>query len=157
MIELRKIKHSPSLSEETNAFTADIYLDGRKVGDARNQGTGGSNIVHWSDKDAERRYREWLKAQPQVDLGGGYLSALDEDLHISLLVEENLKLWERVKMSKRLIKKHESGHRFFIRASFKPGQYGYIGRANVASIKYDDIIAWFDPADPMKFVNLLIK
>ncbi len=31
VVTLQKVKHSPSLSEETNAFTADVCFDGVKV------------------------------------------------------------------------------------------------------------------------------
>ena len=40
-IEIKNIKISDHLSEETNAFTADIYVDGVKTGYARNDGRGG--------------------------------------------------------------------------------------------------------------------
>ena len=50
-IELRKISHSPSLSEETNAFTADLYVDGKKIGYVKNQGCGGSTDIHAYDKE----------------------------------------------------------------------------------------------------------
>lgn len=48
-IELKNIKHSPSLSEETEAFTADLYINSRHVGYAKNQGSGGS--TDYSAKD----------------------------------------------------------------------------------------------------------
>ena len=35
-IELRKLKIVESMSEETTAFTADIYVDGYKSGYAKN-------------------------------------------------------------------------------------------------------------------------
>lgn len=40
-IELKKIQHSPSLSEETEAFTANLYINGVNAGYAKNQGHGG--------------------------------------------------------------------------------------------------------------------
>lgn len=40
-IELKNIKHSPSLSEETEAFTANLYIDGVLAGSASNRGHGG--------------------------------------------------------------------------------------------------------------------
>lgn len=52
-ISLKSVKVSASLSEETVAFTATIYLDGPhksgrpvKVGEVRNSGTGGSHLIH---------------------------------------------------------------------------------------------------------------
>jgi hypothetical protein len=41
-IELKNIKHSPSLSEETEAFTANLYINGKHAGYAKNSGHGGS-------------------------------------------------------------------------------------------------------------------
>jgi len=40
-IELKQIKFSEALSEETNAFTANLYINGIKVGYCKNQGHGG--------------------------------------------------------------------------------------------------------------------
>lgn len=40
-IELKKIKYSPELSEETNAFTAQIWVNGIFCGTASNRGHGG--------------------------------------------------------------------------------------------------------------------
>ena len=45
-IELKNVKISESLSEETTAFTADIYVDGKKAGYARNDGRGGCTNYH---------------------------------------------------------------------------------------------------------------
>ena len=40
-IELKSIKFSEAMSEETNAFTANLYINGKKVGYCKNQGHGG--------------------------------------------------------------------------------------------------------------------
>jgi len=45
-VELRNIKHMPSLSEETECFSATIYVDGVKRGTASNRGTGGNTDIH---------------------------------------------------------------------------------------------------------------
>lgn len=45
-IELRNVRHSPSLSEDGYAFTADIWVDGVKAGTAANSGQGGATHVH---------------------------------------------------------------------------------------------------------------
>jgi hypothetical protein len=45
-IELKNVKISESLSEETTAFTADIFVDGKKAGYARNDGRGGCTEYH---------------------------------------------------------------------------------------------------------------
>jgi hypothetical protein len=45
-IKLKNIKHMPSLSEETECFSATIYIDGVKKGTASNRGHGGPNEIH---------------------------------------------------------------------------------------------------------------
>jgi hypothetical protein len=45
-LTLSRYKSYPRLSDETTAFNADLLLDGRKVGDAENQGQGGATFVH---------------------------------------------------------------------------------------------------------------
>ena len=69
-IELRKISFNARLSEETNAFVADIYLDGKKVGDARNSGHGGSTLI--SPRSLEIQLDEYAKTLPMIvtDLPG---------------------------------------------------------------------------------------
>jgi hypothetical protein len=61
--ELKKVKYSPSLSEETNAFTAEVWLDGKKVGYASNRGHGGNTDV---DLELPRRSEilDWVSKQP---------------------------------------------------------------------------------------------
>jgi hypothetical protein len=44
-IELRNVKHSAALSEETAHFLAEIWIDGEEAGTARNQGTGGATRI----------------------------------------------------------------------------------------------------------------
>lgn len=41
-IELKNIHHYPRMSEETEAFVADIFIDGQKIGYAKNEGHGGN-------------------------------------------------------------------------------------------------------------------
>ena len=50
-IQLKNVKIYAGLSQETVAFAASLYVDGKKVGEARNAGHGGSNDVDAHDKD----------------------------------------------------------------------------------------------------------
>jgi hypothetical protein len=49
-ITLKRFQHYPRMSEETNAFNADIVHDGVVVGSAENDGHGGCTFVHLNDK-----------------------------------------------------------------------------------------------------------
>jgi hypothetical protein len=45
-LTLRNIKHMESLSEETNCYTASLYLDGVKIAEVGNHGHGGCDFQH---------------------------------------------------------------------------------------------------------------
>ena len=45
-IELKKISFNERMSEETNAFTAELYINGKKVGYCKNEGHGGCTDYH---------------------------------------------------------------------------------------------------------------
>ena len=73
--ELRKISYNKRLSQETNAFAADIWCDGVKVGFAENDGHGGSTNaqlvpeyapmkIKGITKERAKEIYDWIKAQP---------------------------------------------------------------------------------------------
>jgi hypothetical protein len=45
IITLRKVQHAAFASEETQCFSADIYVDGKKRGSAANEGHGGPTHI----------------------------------------------------------------------------------------------------------------
>jgi hypothetical protein len=45
-IELRNVKHAEFASQETNCFSATVYIDGQKAGEVSNEGQGGSDHIH---------------------------------------------------------------------------------------------------------------
>lgn len=60
-IELRNITHNERLSEETNAYAADLWVDGRRIGQVSNHGHGGCDDFH-GDEAAYRAADDWCKA-----------------------------------------------------------------------------------------------
>lgn len=60
-IELKNIKHQPSMSEETECYQASLYVDGVKIGTVSNRGTGGPDHFQ-GDQDAYAKANEWCKA-----------------------------------------------------------------------------------------------
>ena len=60
-IELKSIKHYPSMSEETECYEADLWVDGVKIGHVSNRGTGGCDDFH-GDWAAFERADAWCKA-----------------------------------------------------------------------------------------------
>lgn len=49
-IELKNVKHFPSLSQETEAFKASLYINGKHAGYAQNVGHGGSTDYYAKDE-----------------------------------------------------------------------------------------------------------
>jgi len=47
--ELKKVKRFPEMSEETECFVAQLWVDGKHIADVRNDGKGGSNDLHPMD------------------------------------------------------------------------------------------------------------
>lgn len=45
-VELKRFTTNARLSQETTAFAADVWVDGKKVGQAENDGHGGATMVH---------------------------------------------------------------------------------------------------------------
>jgi len=45
-ISLKRFSTNARLSQETTAFAADVWVDGKKVGHAQNDGHGGATMVH---------------------------------------------------------------------------------------------------------------
>lgn len=63
-ITLRKIKIVERLSEETQCYTAELCLDGVKVADASNRGTGGSDDYYFKDQKVRKAMEDYAKSLP---------------------------------------------------------------------------------------------
>lgn len=53
-IELKRIEYNPILSEESNAFSADLMIDGIKAGIASNSGNGAPTNYYALDEDGKK-------------------------------------------------------------------------------------------------------
>lgn len=91
-IELRKVSHYPRLSQETEAFNADIYIDGVKRGEVENDGHGGMNFIHPHTLAAEiDAYTKTLPPDPPMPGHEEYGPfAITADYLMSKLIEEHL-------------------------------------------------------------------
>lgn len=112
-VTLKNVKFSEHMSEETNAFTADVCVDGKVCGYAKNDGCGGSTNVQscWNGDEKTkplvklfRDCEEYLKTQPQINIG-----TEDEpymiDSNMESVVDEMFEQWLKEKDKKKLEKK----------------------------------------------------
>lgn len=101
-IELRKIRIIASHSEETTCFSADVWVDGKKVGSCMNDGQGGCNR-YYLDPGVERRLSEYAQSLPPLSSEYGPLD-MDLDLLVSNLLDEVERRKEEEKFQKQAIK-----------------------------------------------------
>ena len=68
-VELKKISFSERMSEETSCFVADLFINGKKIGYAKNDGRGGCTEYHGStlaDNKIIREADKYFKSLPKV-------------------------------------------------------------------------------------------
>lgn len=79
-IELKNIQYSDKLSEESNAFSADLYIEGKMAGTASNRGRGGATTCRANDENGRKLIAEaesYCKGLPPYDMDlGDYLDNL---------------------------------------------------------------------------------
>jgi len=103
-VVLKKIAFYERMSEETNCFAADLYIDGKKVGEAKNDGQGGcTNYYGFTKEDNEiiRQAEAYFKSLPMVK-PDGYIFTYQPTLEneIDEQFEAYLKKKELTKMRK---------------------------------------------------------
>ena len=143
-IELRRVSYSATLSQETSAFTADIWVDGRKAGSAENHGTGGCTNIH--PHALQQRLDEHGKTLPQVDIGsmsGGApsLIAQDGEWIVGRLLDDWILLRDlRKRLKNRVLYTRSDKPGIFTTKVLRPGQQTQIlgsaeikGKWNVAT------------------------
>ncbi len=95
-IELKNIVHSVSLSQETNAFVADLYVNDKKIARCSNNGGGGMTKIEplYSKTETEnKQYRKLLLDSEQFAKTLPKKSGLPMslDYYIDIQIEEDLK------------------------------------------------------------------
>jgi hypothetical protein len=111
-IELKNIKFSESLSEETNAFTADVYVNGKKLLYAKNSGQGGStdyNTYNSADRPFLKEVEDYCLGLPPIKSDFGGTLKMDLEFKIDLLLSDWLKAKDEAKQAKKLQKDCRKG------------------------------------------------
>lgn len=100
-IELRNIKHAKFSSQETECFSATVFLDGVRTGTVDNDGRGASNSYHpWSMSET---LNDYARTKPPMQYRGQTYPH-DADTVIGEILEEALSRKAlRQLMSKRIL------------------------------------------------------
>lgn len=98
--ELRNVKIMKSLSQETECFSAKLYIDGKPAATVENRGCGGPNETYFKDPVLEQKFYDYCKSlpnEPSEHFPEGL--TMDSDLLVSNLLER----FQRQKLCKKKI------------------------------------------------------
>jgi hypothetical protein len=102
-VELRNIKYAAFASQETSCFDATIYIDGKRAGYVRNDGTGGCH--RYDPNQLEERIGEHALALPEYasQWNEGFSKEAKKRLVVDQLISALLEAYLLRKDYKRLI------------------------------------------------------
>jgi hypothetical protein len=126
-IELKKISFNERMSEETNCFVADLYIDGKKVGYCKNNGHGGCTDIHGNSKDdftVIAKAKEYCKTLPKEKMFGKEFEQTLEDV-VDKKLEEYLKAKQKAKAEKKMLKQQLTGILFGVPDGDRYSYYNY--------------------------------
>jgi hypothetical protein len=83
-IQLKNVKIAWHMSEETTAFTATLYINGKKAAHVKNDGTGGDNHPWFLDRELGKEFYEFCKNLPYP----GESFNMTYDSFIGILLDE---------------------------------------------------------------------
>lgn len=66
-ITFKKFKVANNMSDDSLAYTADVYIDGKKVGWVRDTGQGGGSWCEWDEPADSKRMDVYLAMLPDDD------------------------------------------------------------------------------------------
>jgi hypothetical protein len=68
-LELKNIRYNAALSDETYAYSAKLYKDGKHIADVGNRGHGGCDEQHWLNPNARPEIEAHFAALPKEATG----------------------------------------------------------------------------------------
>lgn len=122
-VELKRIEFSERLSEETNAFAADLYINGKKVGYCKNDGHGGPTDYNGYTREDNQliaeveNYCKTLPKAKSVDFNFEYQPTLES------MIDDQFELWLKKREEKKMQKLMETA---IIWGKPNAGSYTYV-------------------------------
>ncbi len=107
-LELKNIKFYESMSEETNCFQADLFINGKKIADVRNQGQGGPTdyqVLDFKNQQILRDAEAFCLTLPKEKISDTF----DFQPTLESKIDDLLEAWLKVKADKKFVKQMEKG------------------------------------------------
>lgn len=101
--EIKNFKYMEALSEETNCFSAMLYVNSKKLAACSNSGHGGSTDIHFFPQYTQigRKIENFLETQPKIKCEG---CDFEMDLNLEYIVDELVTELLKAKGLKKLMK-----------------------------------------------------
>jgi hypothetical protein len=155
-IELKNIKYYESFSEETLAFQASLYIEGKRVGTAKNDGRGGPTYYDGDNKEGReliRQAEQFAKAladkhYPKDDYMEAFSIPMTLEHHIDDLLNDYLGKKELEKIQKKVAKDMEKGIVFG-----KPNDYSW--SVQTYNVPLQQVLS--HPTGPESVTNTIAK
>jgi hypothetical protein len=154
-VTLQNVKHSASLSEETDAFTATVCLDGVPAFVASNHGTGGCNEYdplrgQSLDKFREQlaRFERWVTEKvPAAEKYKGWHPSIEMDSIIGEKLTQHLRVKDYQRLTRTKLVLIEDGQLYTLNLKNKvrPDQLSEEQRTGIASRHPGAVILNFLP------------
>jgi len=128
-IEIKNVKINQHFSRETLCYTASLYVDGKRIGTAENDGGGGPDLFIYKDKEKGRAFEAYCRSLPPTPPSKDFpyeLPMCPEQV-IGQLIEK----WDL----ERQIKKMRKGHTVFRLKTDPEGSYRKFKGNYVAAIE----------------------
>lgn len=152
-VELRKVSINRGLSEETTAFSAEIWIDGVFAGYAKNAGHGGCNDVTILDRKLREKFFAHIKTLPQVKILDDW-QPQDEDGFIADLLDRHRqkKTCERQAKTKILAVAADDPRGSYVcfNASYSPEAAARI------KAKHPEILCFYNE-NPEQFLDIILR
>ena len=106
--ELKNIKFYESMSEETNCFQADLFINGKKIAYVKNTGQGGSTDYHVHDfklQSVLREAEQFCLTLPKEKISDTF----DFQLTLESKIDDLFEAWLKTKGDKKFLKDMEKG------------------------------------------------
>lgn len=154
-ITLKNFKYSASLSEETEAFTAVVCINGEPAFEASNHGTGGCNDYNplkgqpiEKFREVFGRFEDYVTAiTPEADKYKGWHASTEMDCLIGDQVTRELRTkdYQRMTRTKLVLVKGDELYTLNLKNKVRPDQLTAEQRAGIQSRNADCVILNFLP------------
>lgn len=140
-IQIKNIKTYNALSEETTCFTADVFVGGKKIAYAKNDGHGGCtyyNVYKREDRPTLEAAEEFVKTLPSTTYNGSFGELVIEST-LETIIDNAITAFEKKKENKRMEKDMETSILIGVPNGFSYRAFGFQYKLKLKSVSPESL------------------